>query len=326
MSVDNQFLIQCNATRKTGLGHLSRCLNIANAIKYTSKNVKIIFNGIFDDFAILLLNNSGFEYIFTKNLNKYKGYTLILDDYDVSQNDINIIREKVNKFIKVDDFNTHELKEVDLVINFRLNAETENYSSINSCLGLSYFPFKLPLMAIRERNIKVEKKNIENIFILMGATDEVSDGKNIIRLLNQIVENKHIHLIDKKFEGSCSEKSEKNKLTYLPFTSNIEKYYELADIFISGGGLTKYEAAYCCIPNATLSRNEGQASDTRILSKCNLTYDIGSSEQLKNYSENVKNKLFKFFDSDMLSLIRQCSKNNFVTTSTLDLAKIILRT
>jgi len=90
--------------------------------------------------------------------------------------------------------------------------------------------------------------------------------------------------------------------------------------------LTKYEAAYCCIPNATLSRNEGQASDTRILSKCNLTYDIGSSEQLKNYSENVKNKLFKFFDSDMLSLIRQCSKNNFVTTSTLDLAKIILRT
>ena len=321
----NQFLIQCNATKKTGLGHLSRCLNIANAIKYLSKNVEIIFNGKFDDFAISLINNSSFEYIFTKNLSKFNGYTLILDDYNVSQKDINIIREKVNKFIKVDDFNTHELKELDLVINFRLNSETQNYSSMNSCLGLSYFPFKLPLMAIRERNMKVEKKNIKNIFIFMSASDEVSDGKNIMMILNEFLENKHIYLIDKKCESTYSKDSEKNKLTYLPFTMDIEKYYEIADIFINGGGMTKYEAAYCCIPNATLSRNEGQASDTRILSKWNLTYDIGSSEQIKNCSESVKKKLVKFFNKETLSLIHKCSKDKFVTTSSLDLAKIILR-
>jgi spore coat polysaccharide biosynthesis predicted glycosyltransferase SpsG len=130
-----------------------RCLYIAVALNTANTQNLIIFNGKFNALAQKKLKKHNFQTINSKNLDGFSDATLILDDYCITQDDISFIRTKVKKFIKIDDFNQFDLSSLDLIINFRNGAESEEYSNKNTCLGLNYFPFKKPLIDIRKNNL-----------------------------------------------------------------------------------------------------------------------------------------------------------------------------
>ncbi|OUR64361.1 hypothetical protein A9Q79_07980 [Methylophaga sp. 42_25_T18] len=294
-------------------------------MKYLESNVELIFNGNFNLFATTLLSSSDIPFISTNDLREYREHMLVLDDYNITQVDIDAIRQQVNTFIKIDDFNNFDLSKLDLVINFRLNAEMMTYTSPKKCLGLEYFPFKLSLRDIREKNIHTEKLELQNIFIFIGGGDETNAGKKLVRIVDETVSNKQIFLVDKNTSRQHTQQLSRNSVTYLPLISEIEKYYSNADIFITGGGLSKYEVAYCCIPNAAISQNEGQAVDTQIFAKENLTYDMGLVELLDSNPELVKSSIQEFLKKQTLERIRRNAVEKFETSSTLKLAKQLLK-
>ena len=320
-----KFIFQCNADKQSGLGHFTRCLNIANSLKYIEPSVELIFNGNFNLFATTLLHNSSILFISTSDLSDYREHILVLDDYNITQFEIDRLRQQVNSFIKIDDFNNFDLSKLDLVINFRLNAEKMSYTSQNYCLGLAYFPFKLSLRDIRAKNIHTEKVEVQNIFIFIGGGDETNAGQKLVHIVDEIVSNKQIFLVDKNTFHQHTQQLAKNRVTYLPLISEIEKYYSNADIFITGGGLSKYEVAYCCIPNAAISQNEGQVVDTQIFAKENLTYDLGLVELLDSNPELVKFSIQEFLKKQTLKTIRRSAVEKFETSSSLELAKRLLK-
>jgi len=320
------YVFQCNANKHTGLGHLTRCLNIAKAIKQLQKDSMIIFNGEYLPFAKFLLLEESIITDNKTNLQAYENCTLILDDYQVTQADINLLRAQVATFIKIDDFNQHNLSKLDLVINFRLHAEQENYACAKTCLGLSYFPFKAQLIDIRNKNYNINKTSFNKIYVFIGGNDPHNTGFNLIHLLDSLVSDKQLFLIDNSYLVKHSVNLKQNTLTYLPLTSSIDHYYQHADFFITGGGLSKYEVAFCGIANAAISQNEGQAVDTIILAEAHLTHDLGLTEQLLNTSnKDLAAKLNNILSLEANKLFYQNSHRLFCNDSATTLATQIIR-
>ena len=320
--MNSKFIFQCNANDSSGLGHLMRCLNIANAIKKVSINSVIIFNGDFNDFAQRILAENQFSILLVNDLNQYKDYCLIIDDYDITQQDIDKKRALIDKFIIIDDFYQYELDQLDLIINFRLDAEENRYNNNQVCLGLNYFPFKNAIIKVRENKINDHNNKIKNIYIFIGGTDKNNTGQKLVELINQVVSNKHLYLIDNSVTKQNTSTLSNNRLTLLPLTFEIEKHYQSADIFITGGGLSKYEVAFCTIPNATISQNSGQAEDTKIFAYNNLTYNLGMSEDKPKV---VQQLLIDFLSLKHQKNIKKHCIEKFCTTSTIALAERILK-
>lgn len=327
-----RYLFQCNANKDTGLGHLSRCLNIALAIQLISTN-KIIFIGEYNSFAKSLLSEHRLPYCSQEKIEFGDNDTLILDDYNIVQKDITQLRERVKNFVKIDDFHDLNLSSLDLVINFRLNAETDEYSSNynakQTCLGLNYFPFHQKLLPIRAINSSTQRDNINtvnNIFIFIGGEDKYDAGHKLLCLLDNLVSHKNLYLIDKNHQQltkPISNKESNNQLHYLPLSANMANYYQQADIFISGGGLSKYEAAFCVIANAAISQNEGQALDTKMLADEGLTFDLGLTKELSDNPNKISNSLQKFLTINSQHYIINNCQNKFMHNSTEAVANAI---
>lgn len=325
-----RFIFQCNANKDNGLGHLSRCLNIAKTLQLTS-NKKIIFSGHYNNFAKNLLSEHKLTYATPDKIKLVDDDTLILDDYNISQNDINRLRECVTTFVKIDDFHDLNLNNLDLVINFRLNAETDEYSSNynakNTCLGLNYFPFHQKLLPIRTKNSISQIKNVKSIYIFIGGDDKHEAGEKLLTLIDSIVAQTNIYLIDKKYAcptlSKTHDSSRNNKLNYLPLTANMANYYQQADIFISGGGLSKYEAAFCVIANASISQNEGQAMDTKMLAGEGLTFDLGLTKELTDNPNKILRSLQEFLTVNSQNQIIKNCQSKFMHNSTEAVANAI---
>lgn len=324
-----RFVFQCNANEATGLGHLSRCLSIALALKSMQK-CQLIFVGHYHDFATMLLIDNDVVIANKSTFILQRSDQLILDDYQVHQADIDQLRAQVDTFIKIDDFHQHDLSDLDLIINFRLNAEKEDYSSNyrakNTCLGLSYFPFQQQLLTIRAKNTNKKITYDENIFIFIGGNDEGDAGIKLLQMIDSLVTKKNLYLISKDTPSlPIGSATKQNLWHYLPLSAKMSDYYQQADIFISGGGLSKYEAAFCLIANASISQNEGQALDTKVLSKANLTFDLGLTEDLVLQPQKTIQRLMEFLTQTCQKKIINNAKIKFNSNSTQAVASAIDR-
>ena len=319
-----RLVFRCNANKSSGLGHLTRCLNIAKSVRDTSDDFDIVFLGDFTNFAKELISSSFFVLLDGNKLNIND--LLVLDDYDITQFDISDLRNKVKTFIKIDDFNDLNLTSLDLVINFRVNAERESYACANECLGVNYFPFDASLIDIRKKNIVNKLKNsLKNIYIFIGGTDLTSSGLELLQLVDQAVENCNIFLIDNKYKNKPIEVSQRNKLNYLPMIKDISQYYQNADAFITGGGVSKYEVGFCAIPNAAISQTLGQAEDTIILANENVTANLGLTKDLKDSSNDILIKLREFFSTSNQVIIKDNCIGKYSSQSTANLVESILK-
>ncbi len=94
------------------------------------------------------------------------------------------------------------------------------------------------------------------------------------------------------------------------FTSNIEEVYKKVDLVISGGGLVKYESAFCSIPNFSLAVTKEQDDETTLFELNDLTYSIGNL-----YNFNIKHtikRLHMIMDDKLLfEKFKSSSKINF---------------
>jgi len=95
---------------------------------------------------------------------------------------------------------------------------------------------------------------------------------------------------------------------------SIEKYFEKTDVIINGGGLIKYESAFCGIPSATLSTTNDQHQDTIILAKNSLLYNLGNQE-FEN-KQDVESRIIKFInDSKLRRCLHKKGKSFFTPNS-----------
>lgn len=288
--VVSSYIFYCNATKETGLGHLSRCLNLAREIALISGYQSIRFFGNYDAFAYSKIKYYAFDFLPVMGP-EAKCSTIICDDYSFLKNDLLELHLQGHKLCIIDDFQQYDFDFVDLIINFRFNAELFYQTQRQHCLGINFFSFSPDLKAIREEKTPIQnpKKVINTILVFIGGSDTFNVGVKVIAALDLIFTDKTFILLDKT-EPRINVKN--NDLQVIGFTENIAQLFRSVDIIVNGGGLTKYEAGFCLIPNCAISQTSEQHLDTLELSKHNLTYDLGLAEQAN--VEHLASELQKF--------------------------------
>jgi len=275
-------LFICSYTKKSGKGHLIRCLKLAKNLK--EKNINFFFLDIKDNIKINTI-----KYIKIENLNKnIKFKYVVIDDYNFNYNDITKLNLN-SKYIYFDDYNRKKFYRPYLIINGSPSANKKNYkflknNNIRLLLGQKY-------QILNIQKVKINK-NRSNLLLCFGFVDEKNLIPKFIKWLKKIRYNKKILIL-------VSNKS-KNYNTIIKLTfrdknykvqnnlKNLEQIYAKSYLSIGAGGIMSLERIVYKIPSLIVSTDNNQIS--------NCVYIKNNSFGI--YLGNYKNVKFDFFEKN----------------------------
>ncbi len=309
-------VMYCHGTKKTGLGHFSRCLNIAVAL--VKQGAQVHFWGRYDAFAMSQLARNQISTLESVE-HLSAGTVIVCDDYHNTQTQLQKLAECGFLLVAIDDFDQYNFDFISKIVNFRCQAATQCKVTDRHLLDLAYFPFSEDLVAVRENALKNGPlADFKHILVFIGAQDRFNIANKLISALDKLVCDKHIVLVaHEPLALHCKN----NLLEQSSFVSNMAAAYQTADIVISGGGLTKYEAGFCMRPNCALSQTKEQHIDSEILAQEGLCYDLGYIKETDG--KVLIERLKRFLAAEYMTQFN-AQQAAFSTHSTSHLARRIL--
>ena len=254
-----------DANSNIGMGHLMRCLCIANELK--ERNIEFFFI-ISDDSDSYILDQHSYLY-FRMTRHGKKGWDsseidacilkngcdcLLVDTYRITEKDILTIKEHV-KVAYIDDLYLFDCP-ADIVINHNIEASLEQYyqtkyENRKIYVGVEYFPLRKEF--IKEQN-KLLRKKVKEVFITTGSTDPYHISFKLLEILsiiyNEINFNVMIGLFyDKEYKNKIKKLSlKRNNIKLISWGQNMAKIYRNNDVVIAPGSTTIYEALSMGVP------------------------------------------------------------------------------
>ena len=255
---------------KIGLGHLRRCLTLAQVLTEMNAKVHFLLRGEQD--AIGFLEKYGFsgkileesadwglqeslDYCVENHAN-----VLVIDSYPIEPKDIKGFRGKV---VVIDDLCDRSLP-VDLIINGSVNGEACIYQKLPSTkllLGPQYILLREVFSQQVNRRIR---KYVDRILITVGGLDSMSLISDLIKWTRETVKKTHIDLVLGPFvqgekDHGCLGKWQDDLL--LRVHQDPTNLYDLmmgCDIAVTGGGQTTYELAATGTPALAIQMADNQ--------------------------------------------------------------------
>jgi len=297
--------IRVDGGQSIGMGHVIRCLSLAQEIRKLGQNVLFISKfeeGIKkikqSEFEVLRLINKksssfdGFDYgdkseliSETKEIiqfiNKHGIKSLIVDSYNVDNEFFSSVRKKVKKLVYIDDLNAFDY-DVDLIINYNANANLEDYSRINKSvkklLGPEYVLVREQYRNINNQNIA---KDVSEILITSGSTDYYSTIPFFLKAIvreTDFADTKLNVVIGQGFKNideiKVASRDRKNIILYED-VSDLSKLMISSDVAISSGGSTLYELCACGTPSLSYIIAQNQEKSAQALSKKGIIECLG---------------------------------------------------
>lgn len=263
--------IRLDAGKAIGLGHLMRCLSLAEAFsKY--KDIRIYFlcrNKIQVklDYEVVYLNKEyktkEGSYDFPKIddeldemedlIKKYYIDCLIVDHYGATDSYFQNIRKNVKKLVCIDDGMKREIP-VDVIVNGNVYGKDAVYSGgAVLLLGGRYTLLRREFQNPFKKQIK---SKVEDVYITSGGADPLRFCDTIMQSIFE--EHIKIHIIagcDFE-EGYISDLEKKGAIIHK--NAQMVKCMQEADLFITGAGSTLYELAVCGVPSVSFILAEDQ--------------------------------------------------------------------
>ena len=286
-------LFRCDGTTKTGLGHVSRSLALAEAMGECGFTYR--FLGEFETGAANLLSDAGVAFGESigetggkgdldntiRAVGDQRAEAVVVDSYHVDDDYIASLNRNGAPVFLIDDFGRLERYECSLLLNFTVNAARLDYPRGNQVylLGPEYLLVRKTLRSMRRR-MRPRTGDVRRALVVIGGVDPLNLSSRLVRLLLEVApplsvhvvagpshrHTKELSLLIDKFQG------ESRILDQLPC---LAEELAWADICVCGGGLTKYEAAYLGVPTAVLSQNPDQARETVHFAGKGLALDMG---------------------------------------------------
>ena len=273
-------IFRVDASLEMGIGHVMRCLTLANELKQQNHEIIFICRELTGNHILLikypvlvLPKNDNFQSdglylnwlgvtqeqdaeqtikVIPKNID-----LLIVDSYALDEIWHKQLKPYTKKIMVIDDLADRQF-DCNVLLNQNLGTQIEDYKDkvLNNCellLGCDYALLRPEFPNLREKAL-IKRKNtkvIKNILISMGGSDitnktydilqEVSDDLNIVVILGGI--SPHNKMI-KNYA-----KSKKNVKVVVD-ADNISRLMFDADLAIGAGGSTSWER--CCLGLPTL--------------------------------------------------------------------------
>ena len=293
--VEVDWLVYCNATRETGLGHLARCLGFAEVLLQDGQTVS--FLGNYNSFAESMIRAIGAPFDNTSTASNdcideiFSGSSflpksgLLIDSYTLSIKEFSVIRGLFTdqRIVLLDDFGDRPQYLCDAVINFTIAAETQEYpTSVETFLGPGYYPARSWLREARHERMKTRQGrlpiDINRWLLVCGGTDFCQVTYRMVDTLATCLPNAELRVL--LANGVDTLKLEQKLQSFSRYeiiqpTPELKEAFVWADACICGGGLTKYECLFSGIPVASFAQTPGQQADTDVLVQRGLIADLG---------------------------------------------------
>lgn len=261
----------CNAGKDDGLGHLMRCLVLANTIHKINKSTIYFLSADSDRIVENKVHSLGFNFIKLAKSISYKDEDkfiskhrnsiswIILDSKNISSKFVNWC-VSISKVLHFDDdkcrnFNSH------LIVNNHLGVSHLDYKKNKESKLLIGSEFNTVDDSFF--NVKTNLNPNHHILITLGGEDPDDLTSTLIKGLSVFLKKHPVIVV----VGPANPNYENIKKTILRFASHIDLVYSPsnmsdymagAKLVITAGGVTCYEIAAARIPQAIIILEEHQ--------------------------------------------------------------------
>lgn len=311
-------VFRCDASNKTGWGHMIRELAVASFLK--NKNRVIFASERNKD--ILKIKKDGYELFFKKILETEENFLkrikknlrphiLIIDKkYSYNPKIIKEIKSKEFKVIAVDNY-YEGLREMDEIVFPTAHLEKEivrQFMSKNKLKniksGFDYIILRKEILALRKKS---KNENKKGVIVSMGGTDPEGLTFLAIGLLKKINSTEEIKiLVSKAFKfKERLNKIKKNLPSNFKILDYSPEYLPKARLAFCAFGVTVYEMIYLGVPVICVSHTKENAGGEKLLEKKGFIKGLGYFKDIKEKSaidkirkmvkdKNLKNRAQKF--------------------------------
>ncbi len=271
-------IFRADGNSSIGLGHIMRCLSIADAIKKLGDKCLFVTAGkecldiivshgheciVLDtDYAVMTAELSKFLPIIEQN----RPSVLFVDSYFVTSDYLkkiwDLMKAIYGKLVYIDDVLAFPYP-CDVILNYNIYSldKEEDYKSLycrgkmlrpKFLLGTSYVPLREEFQNISER---VVRKNVQNIFISTGGTDYEHLTTEIVKEVKRCKSQYRFCFVigemnkDKEIIHDISR--DDSRIILFDNVKQMAKLMVDCDIAISASGSTLYELCAAQIPTIT---------------------------------------------------------------------------
>jgi len=285
------WIIRCDATRETGLGHLSRCLGVAEGLG--AANETSVFVGHYDPDFLTLISAAGFAgrewgpetgrpedagelALLAADLGTKR---LVADDYRIDVGWLSALGNHGLRPVLIDDFaRLPTYESCQGVVNFTVGSPRLTYPNIPEdrvLRGPEYFPARRALAGVRAaRARRASEGGVHNLLVTIGGGDPNGVTWRVLAAISELAPTARVRALVLPALRESRE-AEPFKRWLVPTTPSMAEHYLWADACVSGGGLSKYECAYLGLPVGILSQTHDQQAETGVFVDNGLGFDLG---------------------------------------------------
>ena len=273
--------IRTDGNSEIGIGHVMRCLSIADALRKRGTEVSFILS---DSNMEALITERGYnclvlntdyrkrsgetEVLFAQGLLK-SAKVIIVDSYYADAEYIKAIKEKKPTAYIDDLFNAYP---ADVIINYNIYADKERYIKKfdgfepRFLLGPQYAPLREQYVNCRAADIK---EKVGDILLMTGGSDSLHVALRCAKeILADSTNNLKYHIVVGAMSGDYEEMKRlaelsDNRITVYRNVKDMKSLMEKCDIAVSAAGSTLYELCACGVPTIdyVLADNQKEAAD-----------------------------------------------------------------
>ena len=281
-------IFRADGNIKLGLGHIVRCLALADVLKNTNPDIEVTFITKYKEGKKII---EAKKYEVTSpvddEINQIRNLadenTLLLTDFlDTDNSYISRIRELTGlKVISID--NNTKLKRInsDILINANVFDEGAKkvIGSTRYYLGPKYMILRKEFEEVKEETYIKDK--VQTVLVMFGGTDYRGFTIKVANALQNIHSEVHINLIvgpafphNDKLNAFLSKTNREFSLFLSP--ENLIEIMKSADVAITAAGIALYELAALGVPSIVIPQAKHQEDIVKAFEKSGACINMGA--------------------------------------------------
>lgn len=312
-------IFRADANTSIGMGHIMRCLSLADAMAADSSGSTIISRGkqdikfiIADESVSDLIQRCGYEPIVLHT--DYRAMDgeidaweelapsidvdlVIIDSYFVTCDYLNWLRHNIGMVCYIDDVLSFSYP-VDILINYNAYANIDDYHKLYKgfeepkfLLGPIYAPLRAMFRNIGHRE---QKSVVTDVLLSTGGSDELHVAVSFLRYLcnekNDRSEGITYHLLLGAMNTDKDEIKalavDKDRIRLHENVSDMRRLISSMDIVVSAAGSTLYEICACGVPLITFSTADNQIPGAEAFKRLGLAVNVGDLRAPESINPN----------------------------------------
>jgi spore coat polysaccharide biosynthesis predicted glycosyltransferase SpsG len=298
---------------KIGLGHLMRCVAIAEHARDTGTKPFFIVNN--DKSILKILNKYKFSFIkvndiLNLNTDNITNQKVIIDTKKDVSDLINKLHDNDCKIMLLDNTtNACYLADIILFPVEHFNSKAIDISKIKGKLycGAKYFPLRKEIIGIENR--RKTDKNKPTVLISFGGADPNELTTKVLKAIKNLkLDKKVVFRIvvgpafsnHNKQEITRLSKQSKNKIQLAESGTNLQNIYENVVLYITALGVSVYELNYLKTPIILMYNYRNELREAEKLKNLHIVEWSGYYKNIEGYE--IKGIVRKLLNKDIMNI------------------------